>query len=95
MARPPKREHWHPPLYDKKDVRAVQAVASYAAGAEEPPTAQDCKRFLDWLIHTACATYDEPFRPSADDVRCYMLGRRSVGLAMVKMMNLKPEIFDE
>ena len=91
-----KRELWHPPIYHpKQDVRAIQAVTAYANGGKEPPTVQDCKRMLDWIINTACGTYDEPFRPGSSDTVAYMLGRRSVGLAIVKLMRLKPEIFKE
>ena len=55
---------------------------------------QEQKRALDWIINTAAATYDEPFRPGSRDVVDYMLGRRSVGLAIVKLIKLKPEIFE-
>ena len=95
MAKTSRRERWHPPAYDKQDVRAVHAIAAYAGGGGEPPTQQDCARALDWIVNTACATYDEPFRPNEPDANNYMLGRRSVGLAIVKLMKLKPELFDE
>lgn len=51
------------------------------------------KRALDWIINSAAATYDEPFRPGEPDVVSYVLGRRSVGLAIVKMLHLKPDAF--
>lgn len=87
---PKTRERWHPPLYDpKKDVRAIQAVAQGNASEAEQ------QRALKWIIEQACGTYDEPFRPNDQDTVNYMLGRRSVGLAIVKLMKLKPEIFDE
>jgi hypothetical protein len=97
------REIWHPPEYDQADIRAVQALVVYAKAAEIPPepgeevpipSPAEVKRALDWIIHKAAATYDEPFRPGQPDVRDYMLGRRSVGLAIVKMATLKPAIFD-
>lgn len=88
------REPWHPPAYDKQDVRAIQALAEYAAGAGEAPSPAECRRALDWIINTACGTYDEPFRPGDGSVRDYLLGRRSVGLAIVKLMKLRPGIFD-
>ena len=84
-----KREQWHPPLYEKKDIRAIQALAQGKA------TEQDQRTALDWIINIAAASYDEPFRPGQPDVRDYMLGRRSVGLAIVKLIKLKPEIFEE
>lgn len=70
-------------------------MAVYASGGEEVPTAQDCKRALDWIVHVAAATYDEPFRPGQQDAVNYMLGRRSVGLAIVKMLTIKPEMIPE
>jgi uncharacterized UBP type Zn finger protein len=87
MPQHSKREHWHPPLYEKADIRAVQALAQ--GNASET----DQKRALDWIINTAAGTYDEPFRPGSQDAVNYMLGRRSVGLALVKLLKLKPDSF--
>ena len=81
------REIWHPPRYGLKDIRAIQAVAAGSANADEQ------KRALDWIVHAAAQTYDEPFVPGRDDVRSYVLGRRSVGLAIVKLLRLKPDAF--
>ena len=83
-----KRENWHPPDYKKEHIRAIQALAQGKA------TEQDQRTALDWIINNAAATYDEPFRPNSQDTVNYMLGRRSVGLAIVKLMKLKPEIFE-
>lgn len=92
-----KREAWQPPAYSetgepntygKDDIRAIQAMAEGTAGEAEQ------KRALDCIINRLAMTYDEPFRTGADDVRCYLLGRRSVGLAIVKLIRLKPEIFE-
>ena len=93
-----KREQWHPPDYNKPEIRSIQAMVAYANSSDaapvDPPTPQDCRRVLDWIINTACSTYDEPFRPGNPDTVNYMLGRRSVGLAIVKLSKLKPEIFE-
>jgi hypothetical protein len=102
MAKLKHREAWHPPQYDperrkaglagsfdKEDIRALQALAQGIASEA------DQKRSLDWIIRTAAATYDEPFRPGSSDTVNYMLGRRSVGLAIVKLLSLKPEIFKD
>lgn len=102
-----KRSAWHPPAYEKEDIRAVQALASYARLAveawdvermgspPEPPSPFEVKRALDWIINSAAGTYDEPFEAGQPDVVSYLLGRRSVGLALVKLMSLKPSIFDK
>ncbi len=87
MVKPKPRERWHPPLYETADHRAIQAIAQGNASETEQ------KRGLDWIINSAAATYDEPFRPGEVDATNYILGRRSVGLAIVKMVNLKVGIF--
>jgi hypothetical protein len=83
-----KRERWHPPPYDTDDIRAIQALAQGTASPD------DQKRALDWIVNVAAGTYDEPFRPNEQDTVTYMVGRRSVGLAVVKLMKLKPGVFD-
>lgn len=89
MSSKPRRQHWHPPEYAVEDVRAVQALAQGVASEAEQ------KRALAWIVNVACGTYDEPFRPGETDAVTYMLGRRSVGLAIVKLMKLKPDLFEK
>jgi hypothetical protein len=98
-----KREVWHPALYEQADVRAIQALAQYALGAERPwppgeeppaPSPYEVKRALDWIINYAAQTYDDPFAAGATDVTNYVLGRRSVGLQIVKLMKLNQKIFE-
>ena len=84
-----RREFWHPPDYTRTIAYAIQALSQGNANDGQQKIA------LDWIIRVAAATYDEPFRPGQPDVRDYMLGRRSVGLAIVKLLNLKPEIIPE
>jgi hypothetical protein len=90
-----KRQRWHPPEYEKEDIRAMQALAIYATGQGEPPSSQDVRRALDWIVYRAAGTYDEPFIAGQPDVKDYLLGRRSVGLAIIKLINLKPEVITE
>ena len=86
-ARPrPRREPWHPAAYDETHVHAIQALATGEAGPIEQ------KRALDWIINQAAQTYDEPFHPDKSRVTDYVLGRRSVGLQIVKLLKLKPGI---
>ena len=103
MAKP---EGWQPTVddYDKADIRAIQSLAVYAQQAVQPaepgeeppvPSPSDVKRALDWIIIKAAGTYDEPFVPGQPDVTNYRLGRRSVGLAIVKLMKLKPELLNK
>lgn len=94
MEKKSRREIWHPPAYTKRQIRAVQAIHDCALDPEKPqPSADDCKVFMDWLLIDAAATYADPFRPGQKDVSDYMLGRRSVGLAVIKLSQLKPELF--
>lgn len=84
------REAWHPPPYEKADVLAIQSLASGTASETEQ------SRALQWIVNVAAGTYDEPFRAGQSDVRDYLLGRRSVGLAIVKLMKLNTtEIFKD
>lgn len=50
------------------------------------------KRALKWIVESAAMTYEETFRPDTN-ASIYVQGRRSVGLAIVKMINLKSGIF--
>lgn len=88
-------QNWHPPKYTIEQHRALQALDRYASGEGEMPGPEDVRRVFDWLINEASGTYDEPFRPGAPDQVNYMLGRRSVGLAIVKLLRLKPQIFKD
>jgi hypothetical protein len=84
------KEQWHPPTYSNEDIIAIQSIAMYASGmTDNPPSQGQCQRALDWIINSAASTYDEPFRPDSQDTIAYMLGRRSVGLAIIKLMKLK------
>jgi hypothetical protein len=102
-SRAPKREIWQPALYDEKDIRALQSLALYAKGADDPkykhlvPGPEDVKRALDWIIHKAAATYENSFVSNDPNGRiaAFMEGRRSVGQQVIKLLTLKPEHFKE
>lgn len=98
-----RREIWHPAEHEPDDIRAIQALALYALGAERPwpegveppppPSPQQVKRALDWIVHQAAQTYDNGFRPDDPHGRlaAFIDGRRSVGQQIVKLMKLRPE----
>ena len=105
-----KREVWMPAEYEAGDVRAIQALATYAQGAERPwppgeepapPSPHEVKRALDWIIHKAAHTYPGPYDNGfvANDphgrIAAFIDGRQSVGQQIVKAMKLKPEVFDK
>lgn len=90
------RNRWLPvDNYDADDIRAFQALERYIQGESDAPGPQDCKRALDFVIHKAADTYGEPFVPESQRATDYLLGRRSVGLAVIKILSLKPENFDK
>ena len=81
---PPRRRHlWAAADWEPADAAAIQALA--AGNANEGQQ----RRALDWIIQKAAMTYDEPFEPQNARVTDYVLGRRSVGLALVKLLNIK------
>lgn len=98
-----RREIWHPADHEPDDIRAIQALARYALGAERPwpegveppppPSPHQVKRALDWIVHQAAQTYDNGFRPDDPHGRlaAFIDGRRSVGQQIVKLMKLRPE----
>jgi hypothetical protein len=89
-ARKRRAQVWHPAGYDITDIRAVQATAAGTATPEQQ------KRALDWIVVKAAATYDNGF--VAEDahgrIAAFVDGRQSVGQQIVKLMKLKPEIFE-
>lgn len=92
MARKPRDQAWKPADYDLPDIAAVKAVAA----GEATPDQQ--RRALDWIIKTAAATYDEPFRSDADGGERetnFALGRAFVGRQVVKLINMPERIVAE
>lgn len=76
---------WKPAPFDPADAEAFQALSrGNATGAQQ-------KRALDWLVKSACRTYDLSYRPGEDGRRDtdFAEGQRSIGLQVVKLLNLK------
>lgn len=70
---------WEPPHWDPPDAAALQAL--YRGDA----TAQQQQRALKWIIESAAATYDLPFRPGGTDgsrETDFACGRMFVGQAV-------------
>lgn len=76
---------WKPTPFEPPDAAAFQALARGNATADQQ------KRALDWLVKNACRTYDLSFRPGEVGRRDtdFAEGRRSVGLEIVKLVNIK------
>lgn len=75
---------WHPVPFNEKAAYGLQAMAR----GEMTPEQQ--KATLDWIIKEAAQTYEEPFIHDNARVTDYLLGRRSVGLAIVKHLTISP-----
>lgn len=85
MSRKKTPELWGPAPYDAKVVHALQALNRGEAGEHEQ------KRALRWIIECA-GTYDQQFHPESSRVTDFALGKRWVGLQIVKLLNLKPGV---
>ena len=76
---------WKATPYEPADAAAFQALQRGAASIDQQ------KRALAWLITKCCRTYDMSYRPGDEGRRDtdFAEGRRSVGLEIVKLCNLK------
>lgn len=83
MAPRPKREIWQPVEFSPADAYAAKAVEAGKATPEQQT------RFFSWLL-TASRMRDEIFVPGQEDVRTYLLGRRSVGLQVAALLTWRP-----
>lgn len=77
---------WKPARWEVADVAAIQALQRGDAMEHQQ------QRALNWIIE-ACGTYDLSFRPGDDGERdtAFAEGKRSVGLQIVKLINLNLE----
>jgi len=78
------KDLWNPVPFDDTIAYALQALAKGEAEDHQQ------KSVLDWIITEACQTYEEPFVSDNARVTDYLLGRRSVGLAIVKHLTTSP-----
>ena len=73
---------WQPSPYSDNDVYCIKALAAGSATPEQQ------KQALDWIIRVAAGTYDQPYRSDSARDTDFALGRRAVGLDVVKLVNL-------
>lgn len=78
-----REELWQPADYETADVHAVQALARGEASPEQQV------RALEWIVNMA-GTYDQPFHEDSPRKTDFALGMRSVGLQIMKLLNVKP-----
>jgi len=65
---------------------AIKAIAAGTANDEQQ------KRAMSWIINTLCGTYDLSYRPNSERDTCLAEGKRLVGLALVKEINMPVEL---
>ena len=85
----PRDPAWKPADYVQSDVLAMKALASGTANDVQQ------KQAIDWLIMIAAGTYDLSFRSDADGGEretAFAEGRRFVGLHVVKMIKMPPDL---
>ena len=83
MARVPKREIWHPVSFSPAEAYAAKAFDKGEASKEQQVMLRD------WLIR-ATRMRDEIFVPGQNDVKDYLLGRRSIGLHYAALLQWRP-----
>lgn len=74
---------WHPPKWERADVAAIQALARGEADAEQQA------RALRWIVNSACATYEMPYRPEGDRDTAFYAGRIFAGQQIVKLTKIQ------
>jgi len=84
MSKRPVIQPWQPAPYDDDDTRALKSLASGTASDSQQ------KRALNWIIHQACGTYDQPFRPGegGDRDTVFACAKQFVGQQIVKHINM-------
>lgn len=70
---------WLPAPFDVADAAALQAVSRGEASQSQQV------RALNWIIFSACATYDMDYRPDSRE-HAFASGRRAVGLQIVSVL---------
>ena len=68
--------------FSKADVAAIKATYKGEATADQQA------RALNWIIKQAAGIADDPFDPKNARVTDYNLGRRAVGLAVARLIEM-------
>ncbi len=83
--RPPRDPAWIPPVYEARDVEALQALQRGDATPDQQGKA------LDWIVRSGAGAYELSFRSDADGGEretAFAEGRRFVGLQIVKLLSM-------
>ena len=79
----PKLKPWQIPIPPLATVHALKALAKSEATKDQQALA------FDWLINVTGVKRDQ-FTPGQSSMTDYLLGRRSIGLAIADIMSLPP-----
>lgn len=82
-TRPPTRLSWHPAPYDEAISAAIKALATGNANEGQQ------QRALNWIVHTLCGTYDQPYRPDSERDTVFACAKMFVGQQIVKQMKIE------
>lgn len=78
-----KREPWHPAKYEDRHIYAIKALLRGDATPDQQKFA------MEWIVQSAAMTHEQSFYPKDPLVTAFVEGRRSVGLQIIKLANLK------
>lgn len=73
-----------PALYDAPTIAAVKALYAGTANASQQKLA------LEWILMDVCGVRNEQFVAGQPDVTSFLMGRRNVGLQIVRLTQLRP-----
>lgn len=85
----PKIPPWADCPYTEQECAALKSLAAGKANEGQQ------RRALNWIINQAAKTYDQQFIPASDRETTFLLGRRFVGLQIVKLINLDISVFQK
>jgi hypothetical protein len=83
VSKPPKPEHLLAAAATEHEIYALKALHDGKASESQQ------KAVLGWLIRATGVKADQ-FIPGQDDTRCYLLGRRSIGLQIADYVTWVP-----
>ena len=86
MKKPPPGAPWAPVAYEGADVGAIQALNRGDATPEQQ------RRALRYIVEVVAGTYDQSFRPDSERDTAFAEGRRFVGLTLVKLSKINPQL---
>lgn len=82
-----------PPPYFRCDYDAEFVPAAMQAFQNGEATEHQQKLLFEWIVRSACATYEQTFIPGDPHGSAFMDGRTFAGQQILKMTRLNPGAF--